>query len=159
MTDSTVAYMSTKYGVDIFDGVDQPQLVVAGDYVLSGVHQGSVHVEAGKFHLDGTHQGSLDVQTGVEVLISGSQQGSVKVAMGARVLITGSINGSAHVARGGTIIVESGGKFAGSLNNYGDVIVRGVFGGTTSGDRRVRLEGSGHIKQPSVRDGVNYYEW
>ena len=112
-----------------------------------------------KFQLDGTHQGSLDVQTGVEVLIRGGQHGSVNVATGARVLITGSINGSAHVARGGTIIVESGGKFAGSLNNYGDVIVRGVFGGTTSGDRSVRLEGGGHIKQPSVRDGVNYYEW
>ena len=35
--------------------------------------------------------------------------------------------------------MESGGKFAGSLNNYGDVIVRGVFGGTTSSDRSVRL--------------------
>jgi cytoskeletal protein CcmA (bactofilin family) len=159
MTDSKIAYLSTKYGVDIFDGADRPQLVVAGDYVLSGMHKGSIHVEAGQFHLDGTHQGSLDVQTGVEVLIRGGQQGSVNVATGARVLITGSINGSAHVARGGTIIVESGGKFAGSLNNYGDVIVRGVFGGTTSGDRSVRLEGDGHIKQPLFRDGVNYYEW
>ena len=55
--------------------------------------------------------------------------------------------------------MESGGKFAGSLNNYGDVIVRGVFGGTTNSDRSVRLEGGGYIRQPSVRDGINYDEW
>jgi cytoskeletal protein CcmA (bactofilin family) len=135
------------------------RLVVAGDYVLSGLHQGGVHVEAGQFRLDGTLQGTLDVQTGVEVLIRGTQQGSVNVASGARVVITGSIEGSARVAPGGVVIVESGGKFAGSLNNNGDVTVRGVFGGSTSGDCSIRLEGSGYIKQPIVRDGANYYEW
>jgi cytoskeletal protein CcmA (bactofilin family) len=127
--------------------------------VLSGVHQGGVHVEAGQFRLDGILQGSLDIQTGVDALIRGTQQGSVNVASGARVVISGSIEGSVSVVRGGVVIVENGGKLAGSLNNYGSVIVRGVFGGTTSGDSRIRLEGAGYIKQPIVRDGVNYYEW
>ena len=158
MNDTKVARMSTKYGVDFFDGEERPRLVVSGDYVLSHVHEGSVQVEAGRFRLDGTLKGSLDIQAGVHAVIQGKQQGSVFVASGSCVLITGSIEGSVTVARGGAVVVESGGKLAGSLRNNGEVTIRGVFGGSISGTP-VRLEGSGYIKQPVVRDGVNCYEW
>jgi cytoskeletal protein CcmA (bactofilin family) len=159
MSDSMAARMSTKYGVDYFDDDERPRLVVVGNYVLSGVHQGGVHVEAGEFRLHGTLEGGLDIQTGVDAVIRGRQQGSVSVAAGANVAVIGSIEGGVHIARGGELVIEPSGRLAGSLDNYGDVIIRGVFGGTTTGDRSVRLEGSGYIKQPVVRDGVNYYEW
>jgi cytoskeletal protein CcmA (bactofilin family) len=158
MTNQNVAHMSTKYGLDYFNGKGQPRLVVFGDYVLSNVHQGSVHVESGQFYLDGTIRGSLDVQDGVNAVIKGRQQGSVSVANGACVVVIGSIEGSIHVSRGGSVIVESNGKLAGSLNNRGDVIVRGVFGGSVTG-APIRIECSGYIKQPVIRDGVSYYEW
>lgn len=158
MDDSNVARMSTKYGVDYFDAEERPRLVVFGDYTLSEDHQGGVHVEAGQFTLHGTLQGSLDIQNGVRAVIRGRQQGSVSVASGARVVVEGSIEGSLSVAQGGVVTVESGGKLAGSLQNNGQVIVRGVFGGALTGTP-VRLEGNGYIKQPNVRDGVNCYEW
>lgn len=158
MNDTTVAYMSTKYGVDFLDGDARSRLVVTGDYVLTHVHHGGVHVESGQFQLDGIIQGSLDIQAGVHAIIHGVQQGSVSVACGALVVITGSIEGSVTVARGGAVVVENRGKLAGSLHNDGEVTVRGVFGGSISGIP-VRLEGNGYIKQPIVREGINYYEW
>ncbi len=158
MSGAGVARMSTEYGLDCFDGEERPRLVIAGDYVLSGRHQGGVHVESGQFLLAGILQGSLDVQTGVTAFIRGTLQGSVRVADGGNVVVTGGIEGSAHVEPGGSLCVESGGKLAGSLTNYGDVIVRGVFGGTARGGR-IRLEGAGYIKEPVVRDGASHYEW
>ena len=159
MSDTPNARMSDKYGFDIFDGEDVPRLVLSGDYVLSGTHQGGVHVEAGEFTLEGTLQGSLDLQTGVRASIRGKQQGSVSVAAGAVVVVAGVIEGSMSVASGGAVIIESAGRLAGSLANHGEVIVRGVFGGCYVGEGELRLEGDGYIKEPVTRDGVNYYEW
>lgn len=158
MNDKNVVHISTKYGVDYYDNEERPRLVITGDYILSGVHQGGVHVEAGRFQLDGTIKGSLEIQTGVHATIRGNNREHLSVASGAHVVVTGSINGSLHVAQGGVVIVERGGKLAGSLHNDGEVIVRGVFGGAIVGSP-VQLEGSGYIKEPTVRDGVNYYEW
>lgn len=156
--DRKVTRMSNEYGVDLFGDEERPRLVIAGDYVLAGCHQGSVHVELGQLSLEGILQGSLDVQTGVAALIHGTVQGSVRVASGSRVVVTGGIEGSTHVESGGFLTIESGGKLAGSLVNYGTVLVRGVFGGASRG-HRVRLEGAGYIKQPVVRNGVSFYEW
>jgi cytoskeletal protein CcmA (bactofilin family) len=157
--DTRVARLSDKYGFDIMDGREVPRLVVTGDYTLSRTHQGGVHVESGQFRLEGTLQGSLDLQCGAAALIRGTQQGSVAVAEGAIAVVTGAIQGSVHVYSGGTVIIEGTGRLAGSLSNDGEVVVRGVFGGSYSGDGQLRLEGDGHIKQPRVRDGVSYYEW
>lgn len=159
MPDMKAARMSNKYGFDIMDGQEVPRLVISGDYILSGTHQGGVHVEAGQFRLDGSLQGSLDLQTGVNASICGSQQGSVSIAAGAVLTVTGAIQGSTHVERGGHVIIEPSGRLAGSLTNYGEVVVRGVFGGSYTGDGDMRLEGDGYIKQPVVRDGASYYEW
>lgn len=158
MDNTNVTRMSTEYGVDIFGDEERPRLIVSADYILSGVHQGGVHIEAGQFQLEGIIQGSLDVQTGARAVIKGKQQGSLSVANAALVVVRGSIEGSVHVDRGGGVIVESGGKLAGSLHNEGKVIVRGVFGGAITG-APIFLEDSGYIKDPVVRDGVNYYEW
>jgi hypothetical protein len=159
MSENAPARLSTKYGFDVFDGRQVPKLVVTDDYLLSGVHQGGIHVEAGCFRLVGTQQGSLDVMKGATASIFGLQQGSISVATDAVVTVAGAIQGSAYVAAGGLLIIEAGGRLAGSLKNYGNVLIRGVFGGPATGDGHLRLEDGGHIKEPVQRDGVSYYEW
>jgi len=57
------------------------------------------------------------------------------------------------------LVIEETGKLAGTLNNNGKVILRGVFGGARSGNGEFIVEGNGYIKQPVVRDGVSYYQW
>lgn len=74
-------------------------------------------------------------------------------------VVLGKISGSIHVARGSTLVVEPQGTLAGSLANHGTVIVRCVFGGSRSGNGELRLEGTGWVKQPVTKDGIQYYEW
>lgn len=159
MSNTKAAELSSKYGFDIMRDGKVPRLVVSDDYVLSGTHQGGVHVEGGEFVLEGTLQGSLDLQSSVNAYIRGRQQGSVTVAKGAVVIVTGAIQGSTHVEVGGHVIVETSGRLAGSLTNYGEVLVRGVFGGSYTGDGNLKVEGDGRIKQPVIQNGVFYYEW
>ena len=159
MSNINAAQLSSKYGFDFINGREVPRLVVTDGYILAGLHQGGVHVETGELTLAGTLQGSLDAQSGTRVCIRGRQQGSVSVASGAVVVVAGAIEGSVHVRRGGQVIIEAGGRLAGSLTNYGEVIVRGVFGGSYIGDGDMKLENDGYIKQPVIRDGARYYEW
>jgi hypothetical protein len=56
-------------------------------------------------------------------------------------------------------VVEENAKHAGSLHNDGTVVLRGVFGGSRSGDGTMTLEGRGHIKLPRLKDGMSIYEW
>lgn len=134
-------------------------ITVTEDRTIAGLHQGSVIVERGTLTIAGTVQGSLTLANDSAAVIRGQHQGSVRVPGGAEVVVVGSLQGSCDVAPGGVVIVESTGKMAGSLHNNGAVTVRGVFGGTVSGGRDIELEGSGHIKQPTIRHGVHYYEW
>ena len=151
--------MTRQYDDDWMDGREVPPLVVREDHILTGTHEGSVHVEAGQFTLAGVIQGSLDIQGGVRALISGAQQGSVSLEPDSVVTVTGAIEGSAAVGAGATLIIERGGKLAGSLRNDGLVILRGVFGGSRDGSGEFRIEEHGRIKQPIIRDGMNIYEW
>lgn len=151
--------MHRRYEDDWVDGRSVPPLVVDTDHVLTGIHQGTVHVEAGHFTLAGVLQGTLYIHTGVVASIDGTQQGEVTVEGGSRVEVAGAIEGGTRVQPGAAVIVESGARLAGSLSNDGLVVVRGVFGGARSGAGEFRLEGSGRVKQPTVRDGVSYYEW
>jgi len=89
----------------------------------------------------------------------GKQQGTVSVGRGATVEVTGAIEGSTSVEHGGVVIIEAGGKLAGTLANEGEVIIRGVFGGLRSGGGEFRVENGGHVKQPTMRNGIAYYEW
>lgn len=148
-----------EYNSDWMDGREVPQLVIKEDYILVGTHPGTVHVKAGRFTLSGTIQGTLDIQPGVIANINGKQQGTVSIASEATVTVTGAIEGSTTVQRGAVLIVEAGGKVAGSLNNSGTVIVRGVFGGRQTGAGEFRLERSGYIKQPTIQGGSTYYNW
>jgi len=140
---------------------EAPPLVVTNSHTLQGTHRGTVRVEAGgNLMLHGTLQGTLSVQPGATVLISGTQQGTVAVAAGAIVTVQGAIEGTTSIESGATVIIEASGKLAGSLANYGLLVVRGVFGGAQSGTGAIRLEGRGYIKQPtSISNGVHYYEW
>jgi hypothetical protein len=151
--------MAGQYRGDLIDGREVPPLVVSANYGIDGVHTGSVRVEAGTFTLSGTLRGSLNIQPGAKAAIGGRQQGSVAVESGATVVVAGAIEGSTSVQRGAVVIVEPGGKLAGSLHNDGLVVVRGVFGGSRTGSGELRLEGGGYVKQPSIRDGIHFYEW
>ncbi|CAB1248288.1 conserved protein of unknown function [Ruminococcaceae bacterium BL-4] len=146
-----------EYSYDIIDGREVPPLVVNEDTILNE-HQGSVYVKHGTLTLKGTLQGSLSVIDGAKAIINGEQQGSVSVCVNAIVVVNGVLSGSTHVSSGGTVIVEASGRLAGSLNNQGKVIIRGVFGGSHSGNDII-LEGTGYIKQPIIKNGMNYYEW
>lgn len=151
--------MQSRYGFDVIDGRRVPQLAISEDYVLTGFHSGTVHVESGNFTLEGTLQGTLDIQSGVTAHIAGMQQGTVSIDNGSMVTVTGTIQGTTSVSRGATLIIETGGRLAGTLDNNGEVILRGVFGGQRVGSGKLIIEEGGRIKQPTIRNGISYYEW
>lgn len=151
--------MNQKYTNDLIGGREVPPLVINDDYVLIGTHQGSVHVEKGIFTLEGTLQGSLDIQQKVTASIKGNQQGSINIRSNAKVTVDGAIQGSTTIDHNALLVIEAGGRLAGSLSNYGKIIIRGVFGGSRSGDGELIIEGDGYIKKPIIRNGANYYEW
>lgn len=148
-----------EYGFDYIDGVETPQMVITDDYTIQDEHRGTVHVEKGILTIRGVLQGTLDVQKGTSVVIIGKQHGTVSVNDNAKVTIMGELHGTTNVSDDGTVIVEKTGKLAGALHNNGTVIIRGVYGGSQSGSGELILEDNGYIKQPTIRNGVNYYEW
>lgn len=148
-----------KYGFDYINGREVPQMVVEDDFIIQGKHTGTVHVENGTLTIQGELHGTLDVQSGAKAIIIGEQHGSVSVANNAEVVIFGELHGTTNVSAYGSVIVEAHGKLAGTLSNNGTVIVRGVFGGAQSGCGELILEENGYIKQPVIKNGVNYYEW
>ena len=149
----------TAYPNDIIDGREVPPLVVTSDHVLTGVHDGTVHVESGHFELQGRLRGTLALYVGVRATISGTQAGTVNVGPGAELVVTGAIEGTANVQGGAVVVIEARGKLAGTLHNDGRVVVRGVFGGAQSGLGELVFEGNGYEKQPTIRDGIRSYEW
>lgn len=146
-----------KYNYDIINGQKVPPLVVKDNTILFGTHQGSVYVENGVLTLTGTLQGSLNVNSGTKVVIIGKHQGSVNVLENGEVIVNGTLEGSTSVANRATVIVEKGGKLMGSLNNQGTTIVRGVYAGSCIGNRII-LEDNGYIKNPIIKNGLNYYK-
>lgn len=148
-----------NFGFDCINGVKVPQMVVEEDHILCNEHHGTVHVVNGTLTIKGELYGTLDVQPYSTAIILGEQHGTVSVANNAKVIVFGELQGTTAVSSDGMVIVEENGKLAGTLNNNGTVIVRGVFGGARSGFGEMVLEGSGYIKQPVTRNGINYYEW
>lgn len=148
-----------KYGFDYIDGRDVPQAVIEDDFTIQGKHDGTVHVENGTLTIQGELHGTLDVQSGAKAIIIGKQYGTVSVANNAEIVIFGELHGTTNVSVHGTAVVEAHGKLAGTLSNNGTVIVRGVFGGAQSGHGELILEENGYIKQPVIKNGMNYYEW
>ena len=137
-----------------------PPLVVREDHVLVGVHEGSVYVEAGRFELVGVLQGSLHLSGGAPVFITGTHQGSLHVSARSLLTVSGAVQGSTHVESDAEVIVESGGKLAGSLHNDGQVLIRGVFGGTKFGLGSLVFESGGYEKMPTRSgDGTRVYDW
>jgi hypothetical protein len=151
--------MQQKYEPDYIEGRPVPPLVIASDHVIDGVHQGTVHLEAGTFELRGRLLGTLVVHPHARAVISGIQRGTISLGEGAHVAVQGAIEGTASVGRGAILVIEATGKLAGTLSNQGTVVLRGVFGGATVGFGTLRIEGDGYIKEPTIRDGVSFYEW
>lgn len=144
---------------DIIDGIEVPQLVLRDDTLIDQVHNGTVIVESGTLILRGTIRGTLSVSPGATAIIYGKQSGSVSVSAGAVVILHGKISGSVSLSRDSNLIIEEGGVLAGSLSNNGMLILRGVFGGASSGKGSLVVEGNGLVKTPEIRDGIHYYTW
>ena len=143
------------------EGGDTPPLIVSSNQTLSKDFEGSVLVKAGHFVLakDVTISGNLSVQRGASASIEGTQSGSVDVERGAALEVMGDIEGSVSISEGSSVIIQPSGKLAGSLENDGSLVIRGVFGGSQTGSGKVSLEGHGHIKKPTIEDGMNVYRW
>lgn len=148
-----------KYGFDYIDGRNIPQTVIEDDFTIQGKHNGTVHVKNGTLTIQGELHGTLDVQSSAKVIIIGKQHGTVSVDNDAEVIVVGELHGTTAVSAYGTVIIEAHGKLAGTLHNNGTVIVRGVFGGSQSGQGELILEENGYIKQPTIKNGISYYEW
>lgn len=127
--------------------------------MLTGVHDGTVHVEGGHLELRGMIRGTLALHPGARATISGTQAGTLNVGQGVEVVVTGAIEGTTNVQGGALVVVEPRGKLAGTLHNDGRVVVRGVFGGARSGSGELVFEGQGYEKQPMIGDGIRHYEW
>lgn len=152
--------MADSYPMDIIDGRRVPPRVFSADGTLTGTHQGSVVVQQGvDLFLRGTLQGSLWLEPNSRATIAGEQQGSVHVDEQAELVVTGRISGSTHIASGASVIVERSGRLAGSVTNYGSLVVRGEQGGEITGSGEVEVAPGGRIKRPTVRNGIRYYEW
>lgn len=148
-----------KYDYDIIDGRKVSPLVIQEDYILNGIHRGSIYIESGNFKLNGINQGPLIIGSNTNVEIYGSQQGSVLIKRGSNVSVYGSIEGSVEIEEDGVVIVESRGKIAGSLDNNGMMVLRGVFGGPKVGVGKIEVEGKGRIIHPKLVDGTYYYNF
>ena len=116
-------------------------------------------LKKGTLTIFGDLYGTLNVHKGTSVIIVGKQHGTVSVYDNAKVTVMGELYGTINVSDYGTVIIEKTGKLAGSLYNNDTVIIRGVFGGSQSGNGELILENNGYIKQTTTRNGVNFYEW
>ncbi len=145
--------------IDFIDGQEVEQTILIEDFNLYGHHQGTINVKNGCFNLFGTHQGTLNIISLEPAEIQGTQQGTLSLSQKTTVTVTGIIQGTVSISPNATLIIETTGKLQGTLSNNGTVIVRGVFGGQQTGFGDMFLEGNGYIKEPTIKDGVNYYEW
>jgi len=147
-----------NYQNDIINGIKTSPLIIHDDYVIDGLHQGSVILKSGSLVINGVVQGSLEVFDNTKAEINGNHQGSVHLGNGAVVVINGKLNGSITIERNGKVIIEKNGLLAGSIINYGEILIRGVLAGSRSGNGHIEIEDNGIIKEPKVIDGINYYE-
>lgn len=150
----------SKYGYDIINGEKTPQLVITEDYEISGRHSGTVHVENGILFISGQLSGTLVVHEDANVIIGidGKQGGTVTLYEGATVQIKGSLSGTTFIQSEAKIIIEENAKMTGTTTNNGLVVIRGEFGGATSGNGEFKMEGNGYIKKPNIRNGIHYYD-
>lgn len=150
----------SKYGYDIINGEKVPQLVVTDDYEIFGKHSGTVHVENGTLFISGKLSGTLIVYEGASAIINigGKQSGTVSLYEGAIVQIKGNLSGTTSIPLGAKIVIEESARMVGTTTNNGLVVIRGVFAGATSGNGEFIIEGNGYIKEPTIRNGIHYYE-
>jgi formylmethanofuran dehydrogenase subunit C len=142
---------------DIINGEKFPQTIVAEDFELLDTHNGTIKVHGGCFKLHGTLKGTLSIASQDMAEIHGTQQGTVSLSSNSSLLVTGKIQGTTSVPQGATVVVEETGKLQGTLSNNGTVILRGTLAGAQSGDGELIIEGNGYIKEPVVKNGINYY--
>jgi cytoskeletal protein CcmA (bactofilin family) len=144
---------------DVIDGKKVPGTVINSDEVLTGTHRGSIRVVGCNLRILGVVQGSVSLAEGAIVELDGEIQGSTSISGTSHLTIRGKLQGSASISSESKIVVESTGRLSGSLHNEGLLIIRGVFGGSYSGNGVHRLEEEGYIKKARIVNGVHYYDW
>lgn len=93
------------------------------------------------------------------MVIDGAHQGSTSISGNSRMTVAGTNQGSVSISSNSELEIQSGGRHSGSVSNDGRLIIRGTFGGATSGTGVQTIEGSGYIKSPRIENGIHYYEW
>jgi cytoskeletal protein CcmA (bactofilin family) len=153
--------MTSDPGIPItfVDGKEVPPLFIDEDHTIVGSHLGATVVRQGTLLVLGEVSGSIHLRSGTQVVVRGQVSGSISIATGAEARIVGGHSGSVTVAPGGRLVIDRTGRQAGSISNDGSVIIRGEFGGSTSGAGEFSIEPGARIKQPRVVDGVSYYDW
>lgn len=140
-----------------------PPLIIEGDELLGGKHNGSVCIHSGTVTImrGATYNGSVTVQPSAQLSILGVLNGSLTINSDATVEVSGAHNGSTHVGGEGLLRISAGGRAAGSLMVRGRVENLGERGGvvTLIGGEIIDLPGS-TVKQPeSGADGAQIYRW
>lgn len=147
-----------NYPNEMIGGEMVPPLVIRGKYVINDEHKGTVYVETGQLTIEGTLSGALHVKEDSEIEISGTQLGTVYIGTDSTVTVTGDLIGTTNIEQGCLLVVEESGNIEGTIFNEGCVVLRGVFGGIVNGGGEVKVEGSGLIKKPVMRDGLIYFK-
>ncbi|MDH0797582.1 hypothetical protein [Pseudomonas carnis] len=135
-----------------------PSLTVTADQVIADSFQGSISVKGCTLVISGSHQGSLAISEGAMVEVYGAHQGSTSISGDSKMVVSGTNLGSVTISSDSELVVEFGGKHTGSVGNEGRLIIRGTFGGSTSGSGAQTVEEGGYIKAPRIENGIHYYD-
>lgn len=140
--------------------LEPEEIVVSEDTLISGMHNGSVTVDAATLVIRGTVSGSLAVNNGARVVIEtrGMVNGSTAVSGGSVVEVRGGLHGSTHIEAGSQLTVAAGGTVAGSMHNEGRVIVQGRIAGTHRGHAAEMLPGSRRVEPTIAPDGTHRFD-
>lgn len=146
-------------GYSMVGGRKVPNTVITSDQSLDGIHKTGFEVIGCTVVINGTLQGSLSMAGGATVIVKGNNQGSISVSDRGTLRIFGKCQGSVSVSKNSTVVVEREGTFSGSIHNDGTLIIRGGFGGASSGTGTQSVEDDGYIKQPRIENGISHYDW
>lgn len=146
------------YDYDIIGGEKVPPTIISEDAIMVSKHLGSIHIENGvTYAIEADNTGSVHVHSGAKLVIAKSHTGTINLDTKSEVVIKGNAVGSVNLSPGSLLIIESSGKLIGSSYNDGRMIIRGVYGGSQSGNGEFIIEESGMIKKPVIKNGNNYY--
>lgn len=125
---------------------------------ISGIVQDTVYVEEGErvtVLRGATVQATVSVAGTMVIADGAAVQGTVHVHPGGAVVVDGALQGTMSVDPDAELTVNARGKASGTLTNAGVVTVRGLIGGSMSGEAPIFVDG-GRKMRSEVRGGITY---